>query len=181
MIVVRDLRVKNSGHPSEMDFLTHLQEYYKGERLGAIVFTIAGVTFLLLCFLLWKQTTAASLGRGLIYPMLLVGIGGTIAGPLLLRSNNDRLHRFPEEYRADARAFVAKETARLEGVNRAWIPLKITWTVLIAIGLSLAFMGGSPYWKGLGLGILLIGTLGHVVDGFAHERARVYTELLSAA
>ncbi len=59
------------------------------------------------------------------------------------------------------------------------MPLKITWTVMLAIGAALAFFGGTPIWKGVGLGILLIGTSGHMVDGIASERSRIHMEQLS--
>jgi uncharacterized integral membrane protein len=171
---VRDIR-------PHMDFLSQLQEYYKGERLGAIWFTIVGVLLLLLSLFIWKQSPPVSMGRGLLLPLLFVGICGTIAGPLLMRSNNDRLVRLPQEYHADEQAFITKESARLEGVARWWLPLKITWTLFIVVGLVLAFIGTTPYWKGIGLGLLLIGALGHVVDGFAHERANIYLDHLDEA
>ncbi|HRH69147.1 MAG TPA: hypothetical protein PLB89_06555 [Flavobacteriales bacterium] len=164
-----------------MDFLSQLQEYYKGERLGAIWFAVVGVVLLLLSLFIWKQSPPVSMGRGLLIPLLCVGLGGTIAGPLLLRTNNDRLVRLPQEYSLDPQAFIEKETVRLEQVGRWWLPLKLIWTVLIIVGLVLAFMGTTPYWKGLGLGLLLIGALGHVVDGFAHERANIYLDHLDEA
>ena len=167
--------------PSGVDFLPQLQEYYKGERLGAIWFTIVGVALLLLSLFIWKQSPPVSMGRGLLYPLLFVGICCIIAGPLLMRSNKDRLVRFPQEYQVDEQAFIIKETARLEGVGRWWLPLKITWSLIILVGLVLAFIGTTPYWKGLGLGLLLIGAIGHVVDGFAHERANVYLDHLDEA
>jgi hypothetical protein len=161
-----------------MDFLFHLNEYYKGERLGAICYTIAGVVFLLLAFAIWKVATPGTITRGLLVPCLIIGVLGAGTGPFLLKRNNERLVRLPEEYRNDPKAFVAKETARMAGVHRAWMPLKITWTVLIIIGVALAFRGGTPTWKGVGLGLLLIGTVGHVVDGIASERSRIYIEQL---
>lgn len=161
-----------------MDFLQHLNEYYKGERLGATCYTIAGVVFLLLTFAIWKVAAPGTITRGLLIPCLIVGVLGAGAGPFLLKSNNDRLDRLPKEYKADPAGFNAKETMRMAGVHRAWMPLKITWTILIIIGVSLAFVGGTPIWKGVGIGLLLIGTVGHVVDGIASERSRIYIEQL---
>jgi hypothetical protein len=163
-----------------MDFLHHLNEYYQGERLGAICYTIAGIVFLLLAFAIWKVAAPGTITRGLFIPCLIIGVLGAGAGPFLLRSNNDRLERLPKEYQADPQGFIAKETTRMAGVHRAWLPLKMAWTVLIVIGVSLAFVGGTPIWKGVGIGILLIGTVGHVVDGIASERSRIYIEQFPA-
>jgi hypothetical protein len=163
-----------------MDFLHHMTEYYKGERLGAICYTISGVVFLLLAFTIWKVAAPGTITRGMLIPVAIVGLLGAGAGPFLLRSNNERLDRLPKEYSADPKAFVEKETTRMTGVDKAWLPLKITWTLLLVIGVCMAFLGGTPTSKGIGLGLLLIGTAGHVVDGIASERSRIYIEHLIA-
>lgn len=160
-----------------MDVLQHMTEYYKGERLGAICYTIGGIVFLLLALAIWKVAVPGTITRGMLIPVTVLGVLGTAMGPLLVRSNNVRLERFPKEYAADANAFVERDSERMAGVHRAWLPLKITWTVLIAAGVCLAFFG-TPTWKGVGLGLLLIGTVGHVVDGIASERSRIYIEQL---
>lgn len=164
-----------------MELLPHLNEYYRGERLGGIVFTFVGALLLVCAVLLWTQGTPGSMARGMLVPILLVGLGGAAGGPFLVRSNTARLERMPQELKADAAAFIATDHARMIGVNKAWIPLKIFWTVLLAGGVVLAFQGGAPYWKGLGLALLLAGALGHMADGFAHERANVYTQRLEQA
>lgn len=163
-----------------MDLLPHLTDYYKGERLGAICYTVGGIVFLLLALAIWKVAAPGTITRGMLIPVAIVGVLGCGVGPLLWRSNNDRLDRFPKEIAADEHGFFQKETARMAGVHRAWLPLKITWTVLLAIGVCLAFIGGTPIWKGVGLGLILIGTVGHVVDGIASERSRIYVEQLAA-
>ncbi|MCB0808775.1 MAG: hypothetical protein KDB96_05800, partial [Flavobacteriales bacterium] len=157
-----------------MDFLEHLTEYYRGERLGAICYTVAGILFLLLAFAVWRVAAPGTITRGMLMPLVVIAVLGTVAGPLLWRSNIERLVRLPQEY------LVARESARMEGVERMWMPLKIAWTALIFLGLSLAFLGGRPTWKGVGLGILLIGALGHIVDGIASERSRIYVARLAA-
>lgn len=164
-----------------MDLLPHLTEYYKGERLGAICYTIGGMVFLLLAFAIWKVAAPGAITRGMLVPVAIVGLLGAGAGPFLLRSNNDRLVRFPKEIAADEQAFLQKESARMAGVHRAWLPLKMAWTMLLLIGVVLAFVGGTPIWKGVGLGLLLIGAVGHTVDGIASERSRIYVEQLAAA
>lgn len=162
-----------------MDLLHHMTEYYKGERLGAICYTVGGVVFLLLAFAIWKVAEPGTITRGMLIPVAVVGVLGTLAGPLLLRSNNQRLADFAQEIGNDRAAFLAKELPRMTGVHRTWLPLKIVWTVLLAAGVVLAFVGGTPIWKGVGLGLLLIGAVGHTVDGIASERSRIYVEQLA--
>lgn len=162
-----------------MDLLHHMTEYYKGERLGAICYTVGGIVFLLLAFAIWKVAEPGTITRGMLVPVAMVGLLGAGAGPLLLRSNNQRLEQFPKEISVDAAAFRAKEAPRMNGVHKTWLPLKIAWTVVLIAGVCLAFMGGTPIWKGVGLGLLLIGTVGHTVDGIASERSRIYLEQLT--
>lgn len=162
-----------------MDLLHSMTEYYKGQRLGAICYTVGGVVFLLLAFAIWKVAEPGTITRGMLIPVLVVGVLGAVAGPLLLRSNNQRLVNFAKEIAADHTAFHAKESARMTGVHRTWLPLKIVWTLLLAVGVVLAFAGGTPLWKGIGLGLLLIGAVGHAVDGIASERSRIYVEHLA--
>lgn len=164
-----------------MDFLPHLLTYYRGERLNAIAMLIAGLVFLALFLLVWRQAAPGSMARGLLIPLALLAVIGAGGGPFLLKSNNARLNQLPKELAADPPAFIAKDAARITGVNRYWIPLKITWTAILVVGVILAFAGGSPYWKGLGIGLVLIGAMGHAIDGFASERAYRYLAHLRAA
>lgn len=162
-----------------MDLLHHMTEYYKGERLGAICYTVGGIVFLLLAIAIWKVAEPGTITRGMLIPVALVGVLGTVAGPLLVRSNNQRLANFAKEITDDRAAFLAKEVPRMAGVHRTWLPLKVAWTVLLVAGAALAFTGGTPIWKGVGLGLLLIGAVGHTVDGIASERSRIYVEQLA--
>lgn len=163
-----------------MDLLHHMTEYYKGERLGAICYTVGGIVFTLLAFAIWKVAEPGTITRGMLIPVAIVGVLGCVVGPLLLRSNNQRLEDFAKEITTDATAFHTKESTRMAGVHRTWFPLKVAWTVLLAAGVILAFVGGTPIWKGVGLGLLLIGAVGHTVDGIASERSRIYVEQLEA-
>ncbi len=161
-----------------MDLLPHLITYFRGERFNGMAMTIAGVIFLLILLLVGKQAAPASIARGLLFPLLFLVTVGAGAGPYFWWSGGQRLEQFQVELRADPPRFVAQEATRMEGVNRLWVPLKIMWTTLLIVGLFLAIRAGVPYWKGVGIGLLLIGTMGHVVDGFASDRAHRYTTAL---
>ena len=166
-------------HPI-MDLLPHLLTYFRGERFNGVAMTVAGVVFLTLALLVWKQAAPASMARGLVLPLCFLTFAGLGGGPYFWWSGAQRLERFPQELRNEPSTFLEQESARMAGVNRIWLPLKITWTVLLVIGAFLAFRGTEPLWKGLGLGLILIGAMGHVVDGFASDRAQRYTAHLTA-
>lgn len=163
-----------------MDFLDHLTQYHRGERLGSIGIGIGGLVFLLLALVIWRTATPGTIARGMLLPIAVLGVLGIVLGSFFLGRNNERLDRYPKEYAADGRAFMAEEGERIAAVHRTWPTVLIAWTVLVVAGLCLAFLG-SPTWKGVGLGLLLIGTAGHVADGLARERSRTYLERIDAA
>lgn len=164
-----------------MDLLPHLLTYYRGERNGSIIALCAGLALLIIVLLIRQRSVPGSFSRGLFWPWLIIGGLLTASAPFMWMNNDRRLERMPQELRADARSFVEKDLARMHQVNRAWMPLKVFWTLLVVGGAVLAFAGRAPNWKGVGLAILLIGALGHLADGIASRNAEHYTRQLLQA
>lgn len=164
-----------------MDFAETLIGYYKGERNEALWIAGFGVLTLIINVIIWKNMHSNDLLKGLFYPILLLGLLGLLAGGFNAGNNQKRLRELPLEYVADPSPFKIKEIKRFEGsngVNTWWLPLKIIWSILLLIGIGLGFWSKSDWWNGLAIGLLLWGTLGWVVDGFAHQRAKIYTSEL---
>ncbi|MGF1637175.1 MAG: hypothetical protein ACFCUU_08890 [Cyclobacteriaceae bacterium] len=165
-----------------MDFAETLVWYYKGERNEALSLAVAGLVILIICAFIWKNMHSNDLVRGLFYPLLFLGLLGLFAGGFKAVNNQKRLTELPAEYAHDNRAFKLKEIERFEGsggVNSWWLPLKITWSVLLLLGIGIGLWSKSDWWHGLAIGLLIWGTFGWVVDGFAHQRARIYTTELT--
>ena len=79
-----------------MDFLEHLTEYYRGERLGAICFWWPA--FYSSCSRSRSGGGGTgTIARGMLGALLVIAVLGTVAGPLLWRSNIERLVRLPQE------------------------------------------------------------------------------------
>lgn len=165
-----------------MDFAETLIWYYKGERNEALWLAGFGLLILIINVLVWKNMQSNDLLRGLFYPLLLLGLLGIFAGGFNAWNNQTRLADLPLVYAQDNPTFKMKEIERFEGsggVNSWWLPLKITWTALLLIGIGFGFWSKIDWWHGFAIGMLLWGTFGWVVDGFAHQRATIYTiELL---
>lgn len=161
-----------------MSFVETLIWYYKGERNEALWLVLFGILVLLISAIIWKNMHSNDLLKGMFYPLLFLGILSISAGGFNAWNNQLRLAKFPEMSQNDPSEYLEKELERFEkpgGVNSWWLPLKITWSIFLLMGIGIAFVARIDFWHGFAMGLLLWGTFGWVVDGFAHQRAKFYT------
>ncbi|WP_194972668.1 hypothetical protein [Aquiflexum lacus] len=161
-----------------IDFAETVLWYYKSERNEALWLTGFGVMVVIIDAKILLNMNSNDMLRGLFYPLLFLGLLGLFAGGFNAINNQKRLAELPLEFAKDLRSFKIKEAERFEksgGVNSWWMPLKIIWTGILLVGIFLGFWGVGDWWYGLAIGLLLWGVFGWVVDGFAHQRARIYT------
>jgi hypothetical protein len=153
-----------------------LEGYFRGER--AIGFVAVWVGLVALGFAFWSwRSMEGGFGVGLAIPILLVGLAGSVGGPMLVL----RTERQVTELRAATPARIREiERPRMAKVNANWPKLKIAWTVLSLIGLALIGLVKRDWAAGLGLGLILLTSLGFTIDLFAERRAEVYARALDA-
>ncbi len=166
-----------------MDFTQHLITYYKGERLEAILLAVFGFVTIGIAVVMCQYTNQNQMLKGLFYPIAFLGAFTLLAGSFNAYNNNNRLDKLPTEYSANKKQFVETELKRFEGsngVNKWWMPLKITWAILVFAGLILSFKAKSELTNGIAIGLILIGAMGFIIDGFAHQRAKIYTTALTS-
>jgi hypothetical protein len=165
-----------------MDITQHIITYYKGERLEAILLAVFGLVTIGIATVMWQYTNQNQMLKGLFYPFAFLGAFTMIAGGFNAHNNNQRLDKLPTEYSANQKQFVQTELQRFEGnngVNLWWMPLKITWAILVVVGLVLSFATKRELINGIAIGLILIGAMGFIIDGFAHQRAKIYTAVLT--
>ncbi len=164
-----------------MSFLETMLQYYEGERLGAILFGCWGIFCAAISIFLWRQRRAKPIFHGLFYPLAFLGLFGILAGAALGYKNTERLGNFPQSYQSDPKAFVEREVTRFEkagGINDLWLPLKILWGVLILTGLVMRFGIKKEVVRGVGIGLLILGASGMLLDTVSEQRAKKYTARL---
>lgn len=164
-----------------MSFVEAMHTYFRGEQNAMILVSVAGVLALIVSVYLLKVSGPGSVERGLLIPLLVLGVLFTTAGGFNAYNNGKRLTEMTEQYEQEPTIFLAQETARMEAVGKMWLPLKILWTALAILGLFLLMTKPSSTWVGVGLGLLLWGFAGHMIDGFASVRGDIYSENLSQA
>ena len=168
-------------HSNPVD--NQLMTYYKGERLEAILLAVFGLLTIGIAVVMWQYINQNQMLKGLFYPIAFLGAFTLLAGSFNAYNNNQRLDKLPIQYSANQKEFVQTELKRFEGnngVNKWWMPLKVTWAILVIAGLILSFTTKSELTNGIAIGLILIGAMGFIIDGFAHQRAKIYTTALTS-
>ncbi|GAA4351211.1 hypothetical protein GCM10023185_09690 [Hymenobacter saemangeumensis] len=158
-------------HPIEL--------YFRAEKAESLVFVGAGVVAVTLAaWLLLGQRTALS--TGLAIPLLLIGLTQlTVGGSVYLRTDRQQAELEAVYARAPAQ-FAAQEMPRMQQVNASFDLYKLVEIAFILIGTGLIyFRQQHDFWLGLGLGMLLQGTVMLAADIFAERRADVYTAFVA--
>lgn len=164
-----------------MDFAQHVVSYYKGEWLEAVLLTAFGITTTGLAVVMWQHADQNTLLKGLFYPIAFLAALTVLAGGFGAYNNNQRLATMPAQYAQNQVEFVQAEHNRFEGakgVNTWWMPLKVLWAVLVIAGIAVSFITPNDLTHGIAIGLIVIGAMGFVIDGFAHHRAKLYTAVL---
>ncbi len=164
-----------------MDFAQNLITYYKGERFEAMLLTILGIFLIGIACFMWQYQSQNQMVKGLFFPIAFLAIFTLLAGGFGAYNNSQRLEHLPLKYAENPKQFVQSEIDRFEGkngVNTWWMPLKITWTILTVAGIALSFLTKRDLINGIAIGLILIGAMGFIIDGFAHQRAKIYTAVL---
>ena len=167
-----------------MDFAHHLVSYYKGEWLEAALLTAFGVGLAGVAVVMWQHADQNSLLKGLFYPIAFLAAFTAMAGSFGVYNNQQRLATMPAQYAKNQTEFVLAERNRFEGksgVNTWWMPLKVLWAVLALVGIAMSFSTRNDFAHGIAIGLIVIGAMGFVIDGFAHHRAKAYTAALLAS
>lgn len=166
---------------NKINFIQDLNTYYKGEKNEAIWFTLLGIILVISSVVIWRNSIDNVLLKGLFYPIAIFGVFSTLAGGVNIYNNNLRLVKLPIEYEIQKDEFIKKEYQRFEGkrgVNNMWFPLNIMWSIITLIGIVMIFISKGDFKHGVAIGLIVIGSIGFLIDGVASYRAKIYTSQL---
>jgi hypothetical protein len=164
----------------DVSFLDVLRDYFRGERLEALVFMcpigMASVAFSLM--LLKADRNAFT--WAVAVPFFVLGLALLGTGAAVGLRTPSQVEGLTQLYSNDLGAFAAQELARMKQVNAMWPVYLSVWTAFAAVGLLLRFGIHREWALGLGIALLFFAGVGFMIDGFAERRARPYTAALEA-
>ena len=93
---------------------------------------------------------------------------------------NEQVAELTRSYQDSPANMVETELPRMEKVNANFKTTFFAFGALAAIGLTLHYLVGADWARGLGAVLILLGAIGLLIDGFAERRAVPYTNALEA-
>jgi hypothetical protein len=155
-----------------MDFTEHIITYYSTEsKHGFAGGLVSGIILILTAIFFWYFSNPSSIFKGLSVILFLggfiFGFGGYYAGSTAKKALSEKT----QLYQTDKQEFIEKEIAKVEGIHKSWTGIKIFWSAFIVLGLILIFTTAKPFWTGIAIGAMIVGTIGHIEEtvSFRHN------------
>ena len=163
-----------------MEFINHTLAWCRGEIFEGRMYFLFGLVVLLVVLAYWKYGTTPY-AKSLIIPLAVVAVFSMAGGLILNFSNQSRIFKYQQEYTEYTDQFIQQEKERTEAFMK-WYPYTLFGMAgLIIIGLSLFLFLDSASWKGIGLGLILLGFSIIFLDHFSEERANIYHQKIIEA
>jgi hypothetical protein len=154
--------------------------YYQGEKNTATVALVTGIAFLLftvILFFVWYKND--QLIKGLTWVFLVAGLFWTLAGVGSISYADGKMHEVRSISSPDTGLRDA-EIARMEKVlstGMAYRVAMIMFSSLVVVGLAvILFNPNNLLYKGIALGMLIFGTVGHTTEVFSMRKNKAYYE-----
>lgn len=154
--------------------------YFKAEKTESFLFILAafiagGISVWM--FLKLKD----SFLTGLSIPLLAVAVIQLIVGSTVYFKTDKQVANLANTYSENIQDFINKEKPRMNKVVSSFKIYKWIEAAFVVAGLLMIFfVSEKNIWMGVGLGLLLQGTLMIAFDLFAERRAEVYLNWLNS-
>lgn len=162
---------------SSPDFIT---TYFTEEKIESLFFIIIGfVAIALALFFLW--IIKYSFFKGMAIPFLLIGSIQLSIGYTIYKRSPDDIYRVEQILKSNHIDLKSTEILRMKSVIQNFTIYKWIEIALIVSGLALIILfhkSPQPFWKGLGLGLLIQASLLLCLDLLATQRAEKYFQIL---
>ncbi|MCA2981926.1 MAG: hypothetical protein INH41_24210 [Myxococcaceae bacterium] len=163
-----------------MAFVEQMQDYFRGERIEALFFIVPAALVLFVLAAAALKSEGGAFGVAMAVPMVLFGLVALGTGLGVGLRTPGQVAALEKAYAASPQAMAAEELPRMQKVNAAWPVYLGVWTAAVVVGLALRFLVKADWAHGLGPGLIIVGAMGFLIDGFAERRARPYTQALEA-
>jgi uncharacterized protein (DUF58 family) len=158
-----------------MEYVNNIVWYYSTESKHAYFMGAgSGVILLLAAIIIITLLAPSPILKGLALALLIGGLmfftGGFFAG----RSSQKSLQPKVESYNKDQKRFITEEYIKVEKTHKGWLPIRIFWSLVIALGVALLLFTSLSFWVGVAMGALIVGTLGHVEEAISYQHNEKY-------
>lgn len=158
-----------------MDFTEHIITYYNTEsRHGFAGGMLSGIILLTIAILFWWFSNPQTIFKGLAVIFfvggLIFGLGGYYAGSSAKKAIAEKI----QSYQTDKQNFIDNEFEKVENIHKSWTGIKSFWTAFVVLGLILIFTTSKPFWIGIAIGSMIIGTLGHIEETVSMQHNQKY-------
>ncbi|WP_261540454.1 hypothetical protein [Burkholderia multivorans] len=158
-----------------------VQAYYANERQFALLGIGIGALLAILGAVLWRTSAVASLGTGMACVLLIAGSLQATASYTYVTMVDRRAEEAAKSYLAQTDAAIRdREVARMRKVLASgYTGALMLNTIFVLVGIGLVFFAMNvPVWKGVALGLMMIGIVGHGIEAFSMQTNRNYKESL---
>ncbi len=156
-----------------------MQQYFAGEQAEGYAWFALGAPALAVGGALAQRGGDGALGAGI--PLLAFGAIQLAAGLWLIGVTEPRVAGLRREL-ADGAPVVAREAARMRGVERSFVVLRWSEIALAAAGAATGIAGaatGRDLLTGIGFAVAVESAIMLLLDGLAARRARRYAAALT--
>lgn len=157
-----------------MDIISETVKWLKNDLLQGKLMVVYGLAILATCILGRKSENM--LLKGMFFPSVLLAIMFISYGGNMVIRHTEKQKELFLAHQANKQIFYKDQKVRQEGLIKSYNTTLTIWTVAIAAGLVFFFISGSDYFKGVALGILILGTSAFVADSFFRQSAKSYYE-----
>ncbi|MCF0051656.1 hypothetical protein LXM25_16425 [Dyadobacter sp. LJ53] len=157
-----------------MDIISETVKWLKTDLLQGKSMVVYGLAILVTCILGRKSENM--LLKGMFFPSVLLAIMFiSYGGNIVIRHTKKQKELF-FAHQANKQIFYNDQKARQEDLIKSYNTTLAIWTVAISAGLLIFFITESDYFKGVALGILILGISAFVADSFFRQSAKSYYE-----
>jgi hypothetical protein len=158
-----------------MDFIKTYFTAEKNESLLFILMGVAAIAFSAFALVKWSEPYY----KGLVIPLVLIGIIQIVVGCSVYYRTDKQTTDLKKLYQASSTDFKSKETPRMEAVMKNFSLYKKIEIAFVLVGIMLiVFAHSREFWLGVGVGMLLQGSVMLTLDIFAERRGAIYSNLI---
>ena len=155
-----------------MDFTKYATDWIKEEIIHGKVTLIFGIIALITCFFIWRN--GSDLIKGMLIPLLLVTTFGIGYGSYLLIRRPIQLNNLTVNFQESPKETFQEEQTRILKEQRNFIIFKIMWVIMVIFALALIYISGQSYYKGVALGLLILGSVLMITETVMQDRMTIY-------